>query len=278
MKSNSSVTIQSNDYDALPPKQQRFLYKILKINQNNHSPVCFEDFPEMTNNNFRVMVLRLKQYLEPVGKGRPQFWKIKGFELPLESRRVTFRYTGEAMELIQQLEMLKDQPGRIHDIKLKVNCRIHYNIQKNGCTVNSDNHSILVNIPVSDNSINIKALVYPKIIQIDVGCSFGSIIYDIDSLQYLLEILTEASIYLSGLSKQKLPPVKDWVITHYHFNKDGNFEINGKSFHFTFGTVTASLIRFYSKKMKDGRTIPRIEKIVTPRISFSQAMIDAIGD
>ena len=278
MDCNTTVTVDCNKQPHMLSKQLRKTYdKGYHINMIEGRPFSYHDF-EMKPGTFRQHVLRLKPYVELVYRDHVSFYKIKGITLPGDSHRVTTRHTGEAIQLIQQLERLEDQPRKIHDIKLRVDSSIHYDLQKKGCSVNPHNHSILVNIAVSDDSMNIKALVYPKTIQIDIGCSYKPIIYDIESLLYLQEILTEASIYLSMLSKQKLPPVKDWIVTHYHLNKDGNFEINGKSFHFTFASVTTGLIRFYSKKMKDGKTIPRIEKIVTPKIPFSQMMVDTIED
>jgi len=93
---------------------------------------------------------------------------------------------GDTNNLMEFLETLQDQPPKIHDIKIKVSENIHTSLKEKRCTVNTHNHSILVKyIPITDNNISVKALVYPKTIQIDIGCTFRPIVFDVISLQNL---------------------------------------------------------------------------------------------
>jgi len=272
-KSNESVTIDCN---TLPKRAHEFLKRATRINQDEGRPWSCRDFPNVSPGNFRQIVSRLKDKIEIVIKSKPCFYKVRGIPLAGDSHCVTFRPTGVSQGLIEILQGLKHQPAAIHDVKLKVNASIHDGLIKRGYRPHPNNNSILVDIPLPNNNIKVKALVYRHSLQIDVGCTFSPIIYDIRSLLTLFEILSQASIVLSGFSQTQLPSVTDWIITHYHFNKDSNVSINGQLFHITVGEATETMITFYSKIMPDGSIIPRIEEICIPNTTFTEEMVKAI--
>jgi len=273
------ITVACNKHSQrLSPALKKFYDRCRYINEKESRPFSYMDF-DMKQTSFRQNVLRLKADIEVVYRTTQAFYKIKGIELPGDSHRVTFRDTGDVSNLIQILEALEDQPAKIHDVKIMLDADIHSALVKDGCTVNLHNHGIQIKcIPITDSNIVVKASVYPQTVQLDVACTYKPIIYDVDSLLYFTEMLKEASMYLATITHAVLPPVKDWIITHYHLNKDGTFELNGESFHFTISDVTSGLIRFYSKKMKDGKVFPRIEQIETPKITIAEAMKKAMGN
>lgn len=271
--SHAFVTDNRHANHPLSRTLRNFLSECKKINEKEYRPFSYLDFQQLSKNNFRQRIRRCKGYLEVVIPSHPTFYKLKGIELPGDFRRVTFKPTGGGSQLIDILESLEDQPAKIHDIKLKLNSEIHQALVEKGCTPHPRNNCIQIrHIPITDNNIVIKALVYPKTIQIDVACSYKPIVYDVGSLLYLTEILKEASMYLTTLSGIILAPVKDWVITHYHLNKDGSYEINGQDFHFTMEQISNGLIRYYSKLMPDGTKIVRLEQIQTPSIPVFKVM------
>lgn len=278
MNCNTSVTVDCNKhYPHLPKKMQEFYDRCKYICEKEHREFTYRDFLDMKHGTFRQYILRLKPYVELVTRDHIAFYKIKGVKLPLDSHYVTFRDTGDVSNLIRMLESTQEQPAKIHDVKMKIDLDKQSAAATAGQTVNPFNHGIQIKqIPSRDDNIVIKASVYPYIIQLDVACTYKPMIYDVESFLYFTEILKEASIFLTAMTHVTLPPVKDWIITHYHLNKDGGFEISGKSFHFTISDVASGLIRFYSKKMKDGRVIPRIEQIQTPNISIIEAMKKAV--
>jgi len=277
-KNNQKITDVSNVIPDITKQVKIFYDKALKINTLEHRPFSCEDYPNLSKGNYRQYIQKLRPVLEKTHNSRPAFYKIKGEYLPGDSHQITFSPTGDAPDLIDILKSLKDQPAKIHDIKLKINASIHEELKKTGCTPNKKNNSILIkNLPVNDNNIVLKALVYPKTIQIDVACSYKPLVYDGKTLLYLHEILAQVSIHLFHFSGCELPPVYDWIITHYHLNKDGNYAINGQNFHFTVGEVSTGLIRYYSKLMQDGTKIPRVEQIVTPSISLFEEMKKVIS-
>ena len=276
---NTPVTVVCNEYHPrLSKKMQKFYDRCKDICEDEQREFTYRDFLDMKRGTFRQYILRLKPYIEVVYHSSLTFYKIKGIKLPGDSHLVTFRDTGDVSKLIQILESLADQPVKIHDVKIMIDASIHSALSVAGRAVNPYNHGIQINqITISDNNIVLKASVYPHTIQLDVACTYKPIIYDVDSFLYFIEILKEASMFLTAESHILLPPVKDWIITHYHLNKDGSFELNGESFHFKISDITSGIIRFYSKKMKDGRVIPRIEQIQAPKITITEAMKKAVG-
>lgn len=276
-KSNGSVTDRCN---ALPNGLKQFLKRSKSINEIERRPFSYIDFKNISKGNFRQIIRRLGNLIEVVHKGRPTFYKVKGIELPLDSHRVTQRPMGVAQNLIDILQTLKDQPAKIHDIKVKFSSNnLHSILVSKGITVNNSNSSVLVNVPYTDNNVILKALIYPDTIQIDIGCTYKPLVYDYSGILYLTQVLSFCSFYLGELTsfEAHIPNVSDWIITHYHFNKDGSQQLNGQSFHHTWEDVSSGLIRYYSKTMKDGSTIPRIEQIQTPDKTLNEIMIEVIN-
>ena len=253
---------------------QQFVDRAYDINVKEQRPFCIVDYPNLTHVNFRRIIRKLGDNIERVGKGRPQFYKLRGIKLPGDTRKVTLepmRVQEEEFEKI--LATLKDQPAMIHDIKIRIDSsELHTRLLQKGFSKDKHNHSIKINFEGIDNNVTTKILIYPKTIQVDVGCTYKPLVYDIKTVWYLHEHLSKISYHLSVLSGVILPPVDSWVITHYHYNKDGSEAHNGQNFHRTVEDVNTGLIRFYSKLMKNGERIPRLEQIQAPQRSLANEM------
>jgi len=179
----------------------------------------------------------------------------------------------QEQDFVKLLTTLNDQPAKIHNIKIRIDdSELHKALLLKGCSKDTHNHSIKINFESIDNNITSKVLIYPNTIQIDLGCTYKPLVYDIKTIWYLHEHLSKISYHLTGLSGVILPTVDNWVITHWHFNKDGSESFNGQSFHYTVEDVNTGLIRFYSKLMKNGESIPRLEQIQTPQTPLREEM------
>jgi len=270
LKNNDSITLNLNTYT---PQLKEFLKESYRINTKERRPFSYLDFKNLNKVNFRQIIHKLGNNIERVGASHPRFYKLKGIKLAGDSHKLTLDHMRDSTKFIDILNMLKDQPPKIHAIKIKVlNSDLHRLLLQKGATKNEHNHSIKVNFDSNDNNVSTKILVYPEIIQIDIGCTYKPLVYDPKTIWYLNELLSKTSYYLSLLSGVVLPSVSDWIITHWHFNKDGSTAYNGQSFHFTVEEASTGLLRFYSKNMKDGTTIPRLEQIQTPHNSLEQEM------
>lgn len=168
--------------------------------------------------------------------------------------------------MIDILSKLRNQPPAIHDLKLKFHSNLHEVLLNLGHKSNPANNGIILKLPSLDNNITCKVLVYPKTVQIDIGCTFMPFVYDISGVVHLTFVLGRIyqCIFLMAGNSADIPLVSFWIITHYHFGKDGSETYSGQGFHRTFEDVASGLVRFYSKIMKNGNSVPRFEQIQTP--------------
>jgi len=277
-ENNVSVTINDNGQLHIRTKQNlEFLSKCAKINVIEGRPFSKNDFPNMTPNNYRQYIRKNKEFLATVREGRPKLFKIREITLIGDSHRITEvdMRVGEDYERI--LRNVAGQQKMIHDIKVKFESdSLHKGLQKVNYTPDTSNQRISVVFPSPDNNLVTKISVYPKTIQIDIGCTFKPIVFDHSGLFYLLEHLAKVSNHLSLSTGVTLPPVHKWKITHQHLNKDGTVELSGQSFHITIEEFAGGLIRLYSKDMPDGSTIPRAEMIQTPKKPLGDMIQDSI--
>ena len=253
---------------------KQFVDRAYDINVKEQKPICYQDYPNLTHTNFRRIIRKLDKNIERVGNSRPQFYKLRGIKLPGDTRKITLEpMRVQTQEFVNLLSTLKEQPPKIHDIKVRIdNTELHEILLQKGYSKDRHNHSIKVNFEVFDNNIITKVLIYPKTIQVDIGCTYKPLIFNDKTTWFLHEHLSKLSFFLSGLSGVILPAVNDWVITHYHFGKDGTEAYNGQNFQYTIEDVNTGLIRFYSKLMKNGERILRLEHIQTPHNSIEEEM------
>lgn len=179
--------------------------------------------------------------------------------------------------MLYLLENLKTQQPAIHDLKFSIDTDIHQYLKKI-YPVNQNNNGIKIQIPSDDKNILIKAMAYPKKLQLDIGCSYKPFVYDLSGILNLSSILGQISSHLRLISHfdAQIPPISSWIITHYHFGKDGSETYSGKSFHITYDDAFHGMSRFYSKKYRDGKVISRFEGMVTPKIKLEQELLRII--
>ena len=278
---NQKVTLTQNSHTkavthdhTYSKSLKQFTDRAYDFNVKEGKAWCYLDYPNLTQANFRRIVCKLGDNVIRVGNGRPKFYKLKGIKLPGDSRKITLEpMRVQEEDFVKLLATLKDQPAKIHDIKIRIdNSELHEMLLQKGYSKDTHNHSIKVNFDTIDNNVVTKILIYPKTIQVDIGCTYRPLIYDIKTIWYLHEHLSKISYHLTGLSGVILPTVDNWIITHYHFNKDGSEAYNGQNFHYTVENVNTGFIRFYSKLMKDGEPIARLEEARSPQISLKGEM------
>ena len=183
---------------------------------------------------------------------------------------------GMGVDLIKYIQDADSQISAIHDIKIKINSNLHKFLLESGQIKNQKNKGIKFIIPTQNANITVNALVYPKTIQIDIGCSyevFTNNEYGKKQFALLLNLICTKLCECSD-HKATIPETSQWILTHYHYGRDGHLEYNGEKFHITARNALGEFVRTYSKKMLDGNTIVRIEKIKTPHITVDKFLSD----
>ncbi len=270
-KINELVTDLCNKqgYHRLTKLQRQFLEDAIRIHLEKHVTFCCLDFPRMSRANFRQMLYRLRDLIELDCRSNPCFYKIKGFVLFSGRPNVTDRPTGDSMFTI--LRKLREQPPKIHDIKLKFNANLYCFFHKYGAKENPHNHCIIQRIFIV-HDVTFKLLIYPSTVQLDISCTAKPFVYDISSVERLSFLLGRLyqQLLIMTRGEAEMPPFETWIVTHYHFGMDGTETYSGQAFHRTYEDVAIGLIRFYTKEMNDDRLIPRLECVQTPRVSLEK--------
>ena len=245
---------------------------IYNICSEKKEPFCCEHFPNLSRENFRQYIRKYRDIIEIVIPGRPCFYKLKG--LKVENFRETVTDWDMGGTMLAMLQSLKDQNASIHDIKIKIDVDLQSSLKDLGYEKNPNNKGIILQFPKLEKNLILKGIVYPHCVQIDIGCSFRPFVYDLAGILNLAALLGQIRLYLRIISnhKSEITPISSWILTHFHFGKDGTLEWSGKSFNITFEEAFHGMVRFYSKKYPNGETRPRFEQIITPKISLEQEL------
>lgn len=197
---------------------------------------------------------------------------IFGFFFSIISIAKDAKGMGVKQDIDSILESLREQPPAIHDLKIKFDGEHLYDVLNDGTrNINLRNKGIALE-PLSWGNILAKIMVYPKIVHIDLACTYQPYGYSYGGAIELRKTLENIRQYLidQGQNKTRLPLVGTWLINQYHFGKDGKESLSGYFFEHTWEEVEEGLVRFYSKHMLDGRIIPRLEQIRTPNRTLDE--------
>jgi len=281
-QTNGLLTDGTNaNHKHLTKSQQYFYDRAESICRIEQRLFCCDDF-NLSKTNFRHKILELKPYIVKVVDGRPSFYKIKGVDIPGDLHSITLKPTGvDTSQLEKILLNCKNQPPCIHDLRFKIYSNLHEKLLQKGLTPNKHNNSILITnslIPSPDSTLNIKLLVYPKQVQLIVGCSTKPIIYNPSSIQDLVFNLGRYTELLRSFVNDlfSITPISKWIAVGYHLNRDGSFELQDSNFNYYFEDVANCLTRIYSKHFPDGKIKPRLEQTLTMNKPLEELAKEAI--
>ncbi len=272
-----------------PPKKLFALIK--KAYQINLSDMPFyhEDFEYLgiSYSNFRRIVSDHKGLILVHMKSSNCSYKLAGMKLTGDSKKFTIRPMGgegiykmlvDVKIKLNHLTRMKNQPVTIHDIRYQFkNDTLHAALKNKGYAASTSNNLIRLDYPISKEYVTVKILIYPKTIQVIIGCTYRPIIYDSYSAYGQLAMLGEIMGYLKAISEiNNMTPVTEWIFNGGHFAKDSPIEYNGKSIHEKVDDMINGFIRFYSKEYPDKNVRPRLEYGLSPKIKVEQMVDDMI--
>jgi hypothetical protein len=168
------------------------------------------------------------------------------------------------------------QPPSMHDITIKLESDLHKHLIHFGYEPKDTNKLIKLAFQTNDAEITVKASVYPKIVQLHIGCSKKPFPITDEGKQHLLTLLGEIMAQMCRLSGHKatFQKIPLWMITHYHYGQDSLISYNGERFEMTVAKATGEFSRIYDKEI-NGHQIIRIEEIRTPKYTVEE-MLKAI--
>lgn len=208
-------------------------------------------------------------FLSSVGKKLKKLFNNVSSSKKISKDNDQFKTEGMGVDLINYIQDADKQIAAVHDTKIKLESNLHKYLIENGQIKNEKNKGIKFAIPTDNPNITVNVLVYPKTVQIDIGCTLQAFTDDYNGRKELAALLYSIWQRLCEYSghKAEIPEPSNWILTHYHYGKDGKMEYDGEKFHITARDALGEFIRAYSKTLLDGSTIVRIEKIKTDKIT-----------
>ena len=278
-----SLTELINTYHIgkITSARRKFLNIGYDINTKQKISFCLEDFREKgySDVNFRQYIHKLHDMIDTVTKSNPVFYKLKGIILSIHDEKITHRTMGEGIRTLKDILLeLKYLPPMIHDIKLKFKSEnLHRILLANGCKAHPQNKQIRLDYTLNEISTIAVITVYPKSVQIHISNSYNPIMFDSDGILRLSTSLGSIFefIHNKALGFASIPHCLDWIIYHYHFNKD-QITVSGKSTEITVADFNDIFTRYYKKTMHNGTTVDRLERIETSNTSIKEMMDDAL--
>ncbi|MGH9979542.1 MAG: hypothetical protein ACRD8Z_27440 [Nitrososphaeraceae archaeon] len=255
----------------------------------------------MAHGTFRnnVSCLMKEGLVEVSYKSHITFYTLKGVTFGKDSRiamtgnhMVVTSYTTQQLSSNPVYRIIKNLPlekNSVHDIRLKFHVSGVYNVIISQPTP-SLLHDYNVN-PVSKDislplwqieNLNVKIVIHKTdTVSVIVGCSYSPIVVDIAGIIRLTNALAVVSERLSSLVSHdysdlcvvsKIPDHMEWVVTMWHFGADASVEYTGERFSATWGIAQDTIIRVYTKTMKDHKTRIRLERQEYPRTTLALAV------
>lgn len=260
---NDLLTIFSNDmHGRIPAYLERFIRDAYDFQKTRGHSWCKEDFPRLSKNYFRQIIFQLSPIITKVIDGRPSFYKLNHTyideSLTIKDRGVDhFR---PDLDFIKILSELKQQPVQWHDIRIETRSNL-YDYLKITHTLNSHNKAITITIP--DPRFSIKVNVNKTKLFYMIGCSDSPLPFSPDGIFELGVLIGKTLDYLKYYSGADFiyEPVPNWLVTYYHFNRDGVI-IDTPLHHHTITDLQKNTV-FYLKKFDDGTKRFRYEEHIS---------------
>ncbi len=270
---NDLLTKYCNDrLDWKPSKTEKeFLKAVYKINTIGKEYASREDFRTFSKEKFSNLACRLKFCLIKVINSRPPQYLLDG--ISIGNVKIKDTELGKIKsDFDRELLRLKTQPPFIHDIKLMAKTSELYEyLIKNGATPNKSNKGITVNELPLNSKISTSCTVYPNgTLLVHLGCTYYPIQYSIQGWLEVNSICSKIEILLVTLINHQFicQPTSDWIVTYYHFNKDGVI-INSPIHHYSIARLSEHS-QIYIKKMKNGDKVLRYEEKITPNRTIKE--------
>jgi hypothetical protein len=270
------------------------MQRIVRIEKR---PFCFHDFLDfevdgkrykMRHGSIRnkISELRKNGVIQLEYYSGPAFYSLKGFNFAKPKPRMTDDPTVvTSLSSVSFIDNLPSQRHSVHDIRLR------FNIEGIWSTVRSTHPEIIPNevskdislLPIRMYDMEAKTVVHHSdTVSVIVACSMKPVVVDHEGLIHLSNLLTSVEERLSALvtgcahtthpmSQFLIPNHYSWIVTMWHFGTDSLSEYAGERFEMTWENGEHSLLRIYTKDMKDGIKI-RKERQEYPGVRLDAAI------
>jgi hypothetical protein len=160
----------------------------------------------------------------------------------------------------------------IHNIRLRLEVHdIYSEVNGNRFRINEVSKDKDIDWQINNSIVRI-VIHRTNTVSVSVGCTFNPIPLDHDGLDRFYTTLARVEGYLKCLANQnqRVPDYAEWLITMWHFHKDGLKEYAGKTFSITVEDADHNLHRIYSKLFGNGKMKVRDEYQGYPNIKVKE--------
>lgn len=253
------------------PTELTFLKDCYKINTIGKEYVTRLDFPSFSMGKFKNLAFRLSFCLIKVINSRPPQYLLDGISIG----NVTIKNTklGKIkQDFEKEILRLKIQPPFIHDIKLTVKTSELYDkLASNGHKINKSNKGITVKDLPLNSKISANVTVYPNgTLLIHLGCTYHPIQYSTQGWLEVNAVCSKIESLLQSLANHAFicQPTYDWLVTTYHFNKDGVI-IDDPIHHYSIARLSEHS-QIYTKKLENDQFVLRYEEKAIPNKTIKE--------
>jgi hypothetical protein len=274
--------------------QQQMAY----IVYHEDRPFCANDFllfecdgkeykPNYGTIRNKITEFRKKGIIEVDFRDINAYYTMKGKKFGKKS--MTLYHTGDLginslspnHPLYKTLRNMIFDKEAIHNIRLRLEVPDIYNISISirQFTINPVSKDIETPFWNVDNAQVQIRIHKTNTVSVVVGCTSDpiSLDYSDNGIPSLFRILARCEGFLQCLTIDKsisIPDFRNWVITMWHFNRDGLRECSKRDFHTTVEKADHTIERIYTKDFGNGKTRPRWELQEYPNKTVSETIND----
>lgn len=246
-------------------------------------PFCYHDFLEfdvdgrrykMTHGTFRNKISKLKKCgdVQLEYYSGPAFYSLKGFSFTkpkpgiTDDRAVVPPVSSVSSSSTNFIDNLPSQRHSVHDIRLR------FKTEGIWSTIRRTHPELIPNevskdislLPIRMYNMEAKTVVHHSdTVSVIISCSLKPVVVDHTGLIRLSNILTSVEERLFALvtgcahiipplAQIHIPNHSSWIVTMWHFGTDSLSEYAGEKFEMTWEDGEHTLLRIYSKDMKEG--------------------------
>ena len=188
----------------------------------------------------------------------------------------TIRGTGVAPSIQNAVDEANKQNKAMHDFRIRCpSKKIFENAVKMGTEPHPKNSGIFENAIHVTEEITTNIAIYPKMVDITLGCTQNPIPYNAKGAKQLLEHLVLINNVLSETYQAyDNPDPSEWIVFYYHLNQDGTIKLSKEKLCRTITDSSGGKIREYAKDFDDSTTRMRSELTITDKISLGELLED----